>query len=313
MSTKAIVSGAVIVALLAGWATPAVAQPPMSPVPGIAVAPPVESLPAPTNLAPTQPAVPAVPATPPAGDAPPPGTVTDPWIDYTRPGCCGPIGGNGPIGSEWFLRNGVSIPIAGGILNDALQTGIMTEFGLRALFFNPNTDKAWTGSASLSYTYNNSSRSDLVIMVPEGFNTQNPLTGQTQFSITDIPVTIRDYQRWSFNVAGGREWYIGNPAYSPGWHWRFGSDVGGRWGYGRVGLNDLTGLPDNIFYRRIGDVFGSVFLALHSDIEMPMCCGRYTFISGVRAEWNYTWTDILPQSKNDLQDVNLLWTIGWRY
>ena len=80
-----------------------------------------------------------------------------------------------------------------------------------------------------------------------------------------------------------------------------------------MGLNDLTGLPDNIFYRRQSDVFGAVFVALHSDIEMPMCCGAYTFISGIRAEWNYNWTDVLPQNKNDLQDVNLLWTIGFRY
>jgi hypothetical protein len=310
MSAKAIVSGAVILALLGGWASLVAAQPPMPPTPAPAPAPPVESLPAPSTI-PGQPV--GLPAAPTIGDGLPPGSVTDPWIDYTRPGCCGPIGRNGPIGSEWFLRNGVTIPVAGGILNDALQTGYMTEFGARALFFNPNTDKAWTLSSSLSYSYNNSSRSDLILMVPEGFNSQNPVTGQTQFQITDIPVTIRDYQRWSFNVAGGRERYIGNPAYSPGWHWRIGSDLGGRWGYGRVGLNDLTGLPDNIFYRRQSDVFGSFFVALHSDVEGPLFCGHCQLISGIRAEWNYTWTDVLPQSKNDLQDVNLLWTIGWRY
>jgi len=310
MSAKAIVSGAVILALLGGWATPAAAQPPVPPVPPAAgAAPPVESLPAPTTTIPGQPTA----AAPPIGDGLPPGTVGDPWIEYVRPGCCGPVGGNGPIGGEWFLRNGVSIPIAGGILNDALQTGVMTEFGARALFFNVNTDKAWTASASLSFTYNNGNRSDLVITTPEGINTQNPLTGQSTFQIVDIPATIRDFQRWSFNTAFGREWYLGNPAYKPGWHWRIGSDVGGRWGYGRLGLNDLSGLPDNIFYRRKGDVFGAIFLALHSDIEVPMCCGKYYFINGIRAEWNYNWTDILPTNKNDLQDVNLLWNIGWRY
>src|SRR5438874_2385485 len=155
MSAKAIVPGAVILALLSGWAAPGAAQPPVPPLPpAAAVAPPAESLPAPTTTLPTAPAI---------GDALPPGTVTDPWIDYVRPGCCGPIGGNGPIGSEWFLRNGISMPVATGILHEALQTGFMTEFGARALFFNPNTDKAWTASASLSYTYNNSGRGDLVI------------------------------------------------------------------------------------------------------------------------------------------------------
>src|SRR5438309_1652554 len=146
MSAKAIVSGAVILALLGGWATPAAAQPPMPPLPtpAPAVAPPVESLPAPIPT----PTTPPVAATPAIGDALPPGTVGDPWIEYTRPGCCGPIGGDGPIGSEWFLRNGISMPVATGILHEALQTGVMTEFGARALFFNPNTDKAWTASAS---------------------------------------------------------------------------------------------------------------------------------------------------------------------
>src|SRR5437773_12354034 len=103
MSAKAIVSGAVILALLGGWATPAAAQPPMPPVPtpAPAVAPPVASLPAPTPVMPTTPAVVATPA---VGDALPPGTVGDPWIESTRPGCSRPSAGRGPIGPEWSLR-----------------------------------------------------------------------------------------------------------------------------------------------------------------------------------------------------------------
>ena len=45
----------------------------------------------------------------------------------------------------------------------------------------------------------------------------------------DEPVTVRDYQRASFNAAVGRDWYLYNPAYHPGWQFRIGCDTGGRW------------------------------------------------------------------------------------
>jgi hypothetical protein len=327
MSAKAIVPGAVILALLGGLPARAADDPPM-PMTTPAAGDPTQTQP-PESLPPPMPEPTAAvqPTTPATGNGLPPGSVVDPWIAYARPGCCGPLGGDGPISSEWFLRNGVSMPVATGILHEALQTGWMTEFGARALFFNPDTDAAWTASASLSYTYNNSGRGDLVFRYPEGFlrNVLNPVTGlrTNVVQFENIPVTIRDYQRWSLNTALGRERYFFNPAYRPGWHLRFGWDSGGRWGYGRAELNDLSGIvpPNNpqgiesnvILFRRRSDVFGTVFVSLHSDLEVPICCGAAYFISGIRAEWNYNWTNLFPGQPRDLQDVNLLWTVGFRY
>lgn len=338
MSAKAIVFGAAVLALVGGRAIQGAEPPmllkPLSPAAYQTGAPAVTAPPAEVLPLPASPAMPGA-AAPSSGisygQGTPPGTVADPWIAYSRPGCCGPLGANGPIGGEWFYRNGASIPVAGGILREALQTGWITEFGGRALFFNKETSAAWTSSVGVSFTFNNSGLSDLIFDTPLGTTAveqvPDPLNpGQTVprnvFRIVDHPVTIRDYQRWSLNVALGREWYLFNPAYQPGRHFRVGLDSGGRWGYGRVDLNDLSGIldPNNpagldstIFYRHSSDVFGGVFVAAHADLEIPICCGASTFITGFRAEWSYNWTDVLPTQLHDLQDVNLFWTIGFRY
>lgn len=252
----------------------------------------------------------------PRTDGLPPGSVTSPWIDYSRPDCCGSICG-GPIGSEFFLRGGPSIPISTGILHETLNTGWMTEAGLRTLFFNPEASKAWTVEAGLSYTYNNSSKSNDVYQVV--LNTQqtttDPNTGQTiAFAQPqNFNVTTRDYQRWSVNIAAGREWYLGKSAYEPGWHWRAGWDLGGRWGYGRLDLNDLTTLPDHIGYVHKSDVFGALALSLHQDIEIPLK-NCVSLIAGIRGEWVYNWTDIVPpEAGRDLMEVNILLNAGFRY
>ena len=88
----------------------------------------------------------------------PPGSVPDPWITCDRPGCCGPVGGNGPIGWELYVRSGVSIPTGSGILQDTLDAGWMTTIGARTLFFNPATTAAWTWDVGLGYTYNDAGR-----------------------------------------------------------------------------------------------------------------------------------------------------------
>src|SRR5262249_14446924 len=156
-------------------------------------------------------------------------------------------------------------------------------------------------------------RSDQIININEAFPIISPITNQqTGVQFQEIPVTVRFYQRMSFNTAFGREWYLINPAYNPGNHLRFGFDSGGRWGYGRVGLNDLSNVATNgILYRHRSDVFGSYFIGLYSDLEIPICHGQKFIVSGFRAEWNYTWTDVLKETtqSNSLQDVNLLWHI----
>src|SRR5207253_9877861 len=154
-----------------------------------------------------------------------------------------------------------------------------------ALLFNPETTRAWTFDAGLSYTFNNSGKSDIVYVVPFLVNPGTPV-------LQDFNVTTRDLQRWSFNLAVGREWYLNRPAYEPGWHWRMGWDIGGRWGYARLDLNDLSTLPDHIGYRHKSDVFGAFALSLHEDIEIPLG-NCVSFIAGIRGEWVYNWTDVV--------------------
>jgi hypothetical protein len=321
MKTKSYNLGAMLAALLASVpalaADPPPQQPPQQPPqttpggPAGVVPPPGVKGPLPEVL-PTPPS----PVLAPRPDGLPPGSVTSPWIDYSRPDCCGSIGG-GPIGSEFFLRAGPSIPLTTGILHEALDTGWFTEIGARTLFFNQPATLAWTVEAGLSYTISNSGKSDLTFQAPFliPVTSTDPNTG-TQIitpTLSQVLVTIRDYQRWSFNLALGREWYILRPAYEPGWHWRMGWDIGGRWGYGRLELNDLSTLPDHIGFRHTSDVYGSLALSLHEDIEIPLK-NCVSFIAGIRGEWVYNWTDVVPpEAGRDLQDINIMFNFGWRY
>jgi hypothetical protein len=59
-------------------------------------------------------------------------------------------------------------------------------------------------------------------------------------------------------------------------------------------------------------VIGGVWVALHSLLEVPWGCGW--FVAGFRAEWGYTWSDILQSLNNsDLQTINLLGSVGYRF
>jgi hypothetical protein len=297
MKIQAKILGAVLAAMLANPS--AMADPPLSPPGGaIGVVPPTP----PVGQGPLPDVI------PPRPDGLPPGTVTSPWIDYTRPDCCGPFGG-GPIGFEYYGRTGISLPVANGILRDTLRPGWMSQIGARTLFFNPETTRAWAVDAGLSFTYNEGRRSDLTYIVPF----LNPVGIPPVPTLQDVTVTTRDFQRWSFNMAVGRDWFIGKPAYEPGWHWRSGWDIGGRWGYARLLLNDISTNPPNIGFRRKGDVYGALALGIHQEIEYQLCNGTSIF-GGIRGEWAYNWTDIVPPAAGrDLQDVNILINWGWRY
>jgi hypothetical protein len=47
-------------------------------------------------------------------------------------------------------------------------------------------------------------------------------------------------------------------------------------------------------------------------VEIPChCC---VFTAGIRTEYGYTWCDILQsQNRTDVQDINLLITVGVRF
>src|SRR2546423_1730904 len=73
-----------------------------------------------------------------------PATGLSDWILGTHPGCCGPIGGDGPIRGELYLRSGVSLPVEGAYFGHTLVTGWDIDGGGRVLFFNAERDADWS-------------------------------------------------------------------------------------------------------------------------------------------------------------------------
>jgi hypothetical protein len=208
------------------------------------------------------------------------------WITYTRPECCGPIGGDGPIFMELYVRSGTTLPIEGDTFGHVLSPGWVIQGGGRSLFFDPDGQTAWTVDLSLSHMYNHGQRSDIV------------------FSVLDAPVSMKALQRTFGNAAVGRECYLYGPATACGLKWRAGFDLGGRLGTGRADLNNSP------FPHRTDVLYGA-FASLHTDVEYP--CGCCTFSFGFRAEWDYTWSDILAETNSEMEDVNLLLTAGVRF
>jgi hypothetical protein len=58
------------------------------------------------------------------------------------PGCCGPVGGNGPVQMEIYLQGGPTVPFADGVFGHTLKTGWEIEGGGRSLFFNADETAA---------------------------------------------------------------------------------------------------------------------------------------------------------------------------
>ncbi len=229
------------------------------------------------------------------------------WIAYPRsPGCCGPLGGDGPIGSELYARSGVSFPVGGpGILGDAFKPGWGIEGGGRVLFFNPAVDSAWVVDLSVSnYHYNATDRAHKATLL--NVPTRTTIGGQTVNStIPSEVVTLTGLNQTFVNGAIGKEWYLvgtGN-CNSDAWNWRVGTDLGARWGSAKLDLASLR--------HRTHTVYGG-FFAVHSDVEIP--CGSCIFQAGVRAEYGYNKNDLLQgQNETDLQTINLMFTVGARF
>src|SRR5205807_4651410 len=113
-----------------------------------------------------------------------------------------------------------------------------------------------------------------------------------------------ELNRTDVSVGVGRDWYLWGAANACGEkRWRAGLDAGGRLGTAKAEFNEISHHTDTT---------GGVYIGLHTELEIPYgCC---SFLVGFRAEWDYTWMDILQiQNNSDLQDVNLLFTFGVRY
>ena len=217
------------------------------------------------------------------------------------PAAAGPSAAMAPSAAKSTWRSGVSLPIGGGFLNNVLSPGWDIEGGVRTLFFNPALDSAWVVDVGITNIFNNASDKSSHVSL---LNVSSTVNGTTS-TIPSVPVSVASLNRTFFNLAGGKEWYLSGTAdpHANASIFKVGVDGGGRWGSEKIELNELT-------HRT--DVTGGVFAAVHADYEVP--CGAWQFMAGLRAEWAYTWSDILQhQNRTDNQDLNLMLTAGVRF
>jgi hypothetical protein len=261
------------------------------------------------------------------------------WLLYPRmPGCCGPIGANGPIGCEVFLRSGISFPIGGGILQHSLEDGWYIEGGGRALFFNPAQDRALTATLSVGNVFypsrhdvpaftlfrvpvktvlpSNATSSPQAAATLASVAAQNGISASqaatlaatgTPISVTvpSLTASVASYNQTWFGFSGGYEWYLWGSAdcSRKECNWRVGFEVGGQYASEKVDFNEI---------RHHTGTAGGVVLAMYSEVEVPWQCTIFNF--GLRTQYDYIFTDILQQqNSNDLQSFNLLITAGLRF
>src|SRR5262249_34990144 len=159
------------------------------------------------------------------------------------PNCCGPIGGDGPLGYEIYVRAGPSFVVSDNRFSKTLETGWDIEGGARALFFDPDRTAAWTIDLGISNTHYQGQRPDLqfglnsihepfaapfgsglanvvrlnaipglaapqlVTILPNALLTSSGAVAD--LAVLNIPgVTIRSFNRTFVNAAFGREWYL---------------------------------------------------------------------------------------------------------
>jgi len=205
--------------------------------------------------------------------------------------CCGPVGANGPVGQEVYVRVGANFPLGNGLLARSLNTGITTQVGGRSQFFDPAGDAAWAVDVHVQFQYNNADSQDVVTFRGE-------------------PVFVRELHRWAFGLGVGRDTFLSGAGFVGGtWdaNFRLGWDVGGRWGSGHA---DLTPLFEPEGYRRHQDVFAQTFAGVMATMEVPV--GGWTWIGGGRLEWAYTFSDIIPKGAS-FHEINALAVCGVRY
>jgi hypothetical protein len=205
---------------------------------------------------------------------------------YSRGGRIqGPVGGNGPILSEVYMRGGPTFPI-GGTMGDVVYNGWSIQGGARALFFDVPLLTAWIMDIGMS-------------------NYHNQGTGGNSFTIPQLTfpavTKVRSLNRTFFNVGVGRQWYVFGSAGDPGLKLFFGLDGGGRYGSAMAEFDIL---------RHRTDVIGGAFGAVFSGAEIPVL--GQIFQAGVRGEFSYTWSDILIVP-SDVSEINVYLTLGVRF
>jgi len=232
----------------------------------------------------------------------PPGTVYSP---YSRNANL-PMGGNGPVNYETYIRTGPSILAGNNTWTDTAKSGWYSGAGFRTLLFNSASDAAWVIDLGVSYTRNDGRGVNSPLDIQS-----NQLKGSSVDDTSFTALGIRGLSRTTFNFALGRDWFLNGPGsvgQEPFGNWRAGADIGGRYGTASV---DFEPVNEPGGYRRLQDVVHGVFIGSHLNWERSF--GNFNFFAGVRGEWGYTWTNLLPTNAADIIDVNLLMSLGFRF
>jgi hypothetical protein len=248
------------------------------------------------------------------------------WLQYPRsPGCCGPTGNHGPIGFDVYARSGLVWPLGHSILEQSLLMGWQAEIGARTLFWNPSQERAWAVGLSISNIYNprkqfnlptvnllnvkvNTTQAALQAQAGTSTSTSTAANQSSNTPITivvpQVTVSVADLNESFLNFFGGQEWYlIGSGNCSEcGWNWRAGWDIGGSWGSAKIEYNEI---------RHQTGVIGGIFGAVHTDVEKAWHCAILS--AGIRAQFNYIWTDLLQDNPADIPSFGLLFTVGARF
>jgi hypothetical protein len=185
--------------------------------------------------------------------------------------------------------------------------------GVRTLFFDPSHTAAWTLDLGGSFTHNfgtgGSKLLNLDIRQPISVNT-------TTGSATNQPDLlelsgIRGIDRSSFNYNLGRDWWLwgsGNAGGMQGPNLRVGGWVGGRYGTSHV---DVVPVDQTNGYARRQNVFEGITVGGHITYDIPM--GGWVLFGGLRAEYGYDWTNLVPPIGGNIQYINVQFSIGIRY
>ena len=278
--------------ILTGLATTAMvhAQSPPAPVPQVQLPTPAQAYPPQANGT----------GLPSAYDVP--GVTHWERQDLRHNNCCNGSTCGTAIAYDIYSRAGVSFPVGNTeTVGRNLSAGFTYEAGARTYFFDSGNAAAWAVDTGLVNTFNSGvgqfdTRQTFLLknlLVP------NPITGGNPVR-RDITVGIRNYNRTFVSLGIGREWFVGPDDGCN--RWRYGLDVGGR--YGTSSMEFDRTLPHRT------DVVGAFYFAAHTAYEFPLW--GVTGSVGGRAEWSYSYSDILQRS-SDVQEVNLLITFGIRF
>jgi hypothetical protein len=199
-----------------------------------------------------------------------------------------------PVGTEPFFRVGPSTPFGSGTFAATLDTGWMLEGGVRALFYNEPHDRAWVVEGSISNAYNSANSTTANHSATINILQNGVFNNQT--------VTIHDLNQTFVNLGFGHDWYCWHSPES-GKSLRFGIDAGGRWGTAKADFNEIP--------HRTGMLFGA-YGAIHADLLIP-CGGCFSFVCGVRGEYDIMQNSNLLQETETLQGMSLMFNFGLRF